>query len=221
MRHYHHQDKHRGKAGSSMNVEIPTYPRLPETPIVGRRYLRPCVRASWPRTQPKWIPVVGTLHKDTEHLHADFLHIHVDHRFLCDRDRQRALREAEDYERFDGVNPVFMIPISKVVPAGTVQTITVEEAIRSNHPVEKWLSVRRRPYLGPYPEYPQVERTSWRLGLTAAYADHQLTDGHIGPHQGTDLTGIAPDDDGVVTCPLHGLRWCARTGRIVAATPLT
>ena len=98
-----------------------------------------------------------------------------------------------------------------MVPADTDEPISVEEAIRTNHPTD----------LGPYPEYPQANRTSWRLGLTAAYADYQLIDGHIRPHQGTDLTGIVPDDDGVVTCPLHGLRWCARTGRIVAARPVT
>ncbi len=204
-----------------MNVEIPRHPRLPETPIVGRRYLRPCVRTDWPRTLPKWVPVVGTVHEDAEHIGADFLHLHVDYRFLCQRDRQHSRPRARVNEDLDGVNPVFIIPISVVVPADTGKAITIADALGSNHPTEEWLSVRRRPYLGPYPEYPQVKRTWWRSVLTAAYADHQLIDGHICPHRGTDLTGIVPDDDGVVTCPLHGLRWCVRTGRIVAATPVT
>ena len=201
-----------------MNVKLPQCPRLPDTPTLGRRYLRPCVRASWQRTLPKWIPVVGTVHDDAEHIGADFLHIHVDFRFLCQRDRQRSLLQARVDERFGGVNPVFLLPISKVVPADTGEPITIEEAVKSNHATEEWLSVRKRPYLGPYPEYPQVSRTGWRPALTAAYADHQLIDNHICPHQGTDLAGIVPDDDGVVTCPLHGLRWCVRTGRIVGDT---
>ena len=143
----------------------------------------------------------------------------MDYRFLCQRDRQRLLRQTHGDEHGTGVNPVFLLPISAVVPADTEEPITIEEAIRSNHATQQWLGVRRRPYLGPYLEYPQVRRTGWRPALTAAYADHQLIDGHICPHQGTDLTGIVPDDAGVVTCPLHGLRWCARTSRIIEDTP--
>ena len=160
------------------------------------------------------MPVVGTVHDDAEHIRADFQHIHVDYRFLCQRDHRRLLHRTGVDDDHSGVNPVFILPISVVVPADTEQPITIEEAIRSNHSTEKWLGVRRRPYLGPYPEYPQGERIWWHSALTAAYADRQLIDGHICPHQGTDLAGIVPDHAGVVTCPLHGLRWCARTGRI-------
>ena len=31
------------------------------------------------------------------------------------------------------------------------------------------------------------------------------------PHRGADLSGIEPED-GLITCPLHGLRFCAKTG---------
>ena len=30
-------------------------------------------------------------------------------------------------------------------------------------------------------------------------------------HKGFDLSNIKPDDDGIITCPLHGLQYCSRT----------
>ena len=197
-----------------MNVKIPQCRPLPDTPVVRRRYARPCVRTEWHGGGLKWIPVVGTVHDDAEHIMADFLHIHVDFRFLCQRDRQRLLHQTLD-EDDSGINPVFIVPISEVVPADIEKPITIAEAIRNDHPTEEWLSIRMRPYLGPYPTYPRDERIWWHAALTAAYAGSQLIDGRICPHQGTDLAGIPPDDDGTVTCPLHGLRWCARTGQII------
>ena len=32
------------------------------------------------------------------------------------------------------------------------------------------------------------------------------------PHRGAPLGSLVPDKHGIVTCPLHGLRWCASTG---------
>ena len=145
-----------------MNVKMPGCPRLPETPTLGRRYPRPCVRTEWHGSGRKWIPVLGTVHDDAEHIRADFQHIQVDYRFLCQRDRQRSLLQARVDERLDGVNPIFILPISAVVPADTEEPITIDEAIRTNHPIDEWLSVRKRPYQGPYPDYPQVSRTGWR-----------------------------------------------------------
>ena len=56
--------------------------------------------------------MVGTVHDDAEHIRADFLHIHVDYRFRCQRDRQRSLLQERVDERFASVNPVFLLPIS-------------------------------------------------------------------------------------------------------------
>ena len=43
--------------------------------------------------------------------------------------------------------------------------------------------------------------------------------GTMCPHRGIDLSGITPDDAGVITCPLHGLRWLSSTGNIVMPAP--
>ena len=38
----------------------------------------------------------------------------------------------------------------------------------------------------------------------------------ICPHRGAALEGIEPGDDGLVLCPLHGLRFAPQTGEITA-----
>ena len=45
------------------------------------------------------MPVVGAVHDDAEHIRADFQHIHVDCRFLCQRDRRRLLHQREENPR--------------------------------------------------------------------------------------------------------------------------
>ncbi len=50
--------------------------------------------------------------------------------------------------------------------------------------------------------------------LEAQYAEARLGSSRICPHKGADLALIAPVD-GVVTCPLHGLRWCHTTGKLL------
>ncbi len=46
--------------------------------------------------------------------------------------------------------------------------------------------------------------------------DH-LIKGHICPHRGFDLSTVEPVD-GVLTCPLHGLQFCAKTKKLLNKT---
>lgn len=36
------------------------------------------------------------------------------------------------------------------------------------------------------------------------------------PHRGADLAGVPPDATGTIRCPVHGLRFCGRSGRMIA-----
>ena len=58
--------------------------------------------------------------------------------------------------------------------------------------------------------------TAWMRELERRYADAKLTGDNAMrcPHKGANLEGIEADADGTVECPLHGLRWCTRTGRL-------
>ena len=76
------------------------------------------------------------------------------------------------------------------------------------------MRVEHRRFEAHYPAYPSKEM-SWLPDLEAAHAGRRLKPGLVCPHRGASLEGIQPVD-GVVTCPLDGLKWCVETGALVA-----
>lgn len=199
---------------------VPAFPPLPEKLVLGAFYRRPCVRAHWPTNRIRWLPILGPVHSDPEHIRAKFQHVHVDYRFLDMEIREYLARHGWDFAEDPPVNRIYSTPISLVSPHGHDKAVALDEIHRMEVNPKCWLSVRRRKYQGTYPCYP-YEIIPWLHDLSEAYADRRLIDGHICPHRGADLTGFVPNDDGVITCPLHGLRWCTRTGRMVAQPPET
>lgn len=65
-----------------------------------------------------------------------------------------------------------------------------------------------------WPAYPR-HRPRWLAALSSHFANHRLGEKRVCPHRGADLSTFAPDADGCITCPLHGLRWNVETGCIV------
>ena len=194
-----------------MNPTIPSFPPLPDEPVVGTFYRRPCVRAHWPDQRIRWLPVLGPIHSDREHINADFEHLHVDYRFL-------SLHFRRYLDNLNGdircINSVYLTLISYVWPLGYDDPVKLDEIHRMEIAPSSWMSVRPRKYQGPYPPYPRGY-FEWLHDLSQAYAQRTLINGTICPHRGTDLSGITPDESGFITCPLHGLRWLASTGKLV------
>ena len=199
---------------------LPLFPPLPDEPAVGTIYRRPCVRAHWLTNRIRWLPVLGPFHSDQKHIGADFQHVHVDYRFLNMEIRAYLDRLLFDSPDVSQLNRVYSTPISCVSPHGREDTLALDEIHLLEIYPKSWLSVHPRKYQGTYLPYP-YENVPWLHELSQAYAERTLIKGTICPHRGTDLAGFVPDDDGVVTCPLHGLRWCVGTGRIVANTAAT
>ena len=197
-----------------MNPTLPFFPPLPDEPAAGTFYRRPCVRIDWPTTQIQWLPILGRVHSDREHIGADFEHVHVDYRFLNMEIRQSLDDLMHDSGDTRCINPVFSTVISHVWPRGHDEPVELDKIHLMEIDPKSWLSVRPRKYQGPYPPSPHGY-FSWLHDLSQAYAERTLIKGAICPHRGTDLTGITPDQKGVITCPLHGLRWLASTGKIV------
>ena len=196
---------------------LPTVPPLPDQLIEGRLYPRPCVRAKWVGHDVAWLPVIGNVHSDPEHVKADFQHLHVDFRFLDQQTKDQLDRDFAESNNILCLNKIYSLPISYVLPEGRELTIPLDDTQLADIETESWLSVRNLPYQGEYPPYPH-HIVHWTKSLGQAYADQSLINGNVCPHQGTDLSGITPGPDGIITCPLHGLRWHARTGRS-AETP--
>lgn len=195
---------------------------------VGRFYEVPCVRAVWLKIshKPQWWPVLGPAHTDAEIINFPYHHFHVDYRFLTKRQRQLA----DAYNLSFLSHTVFAYPIivSQVWPEGLTHAEFLEKNRREAQQLARehkgefpkmppldptWYRRRRKRCSGDYPAYPSS--TTWSAELEEAYKDARLGESMVCPHKGADLSGFTPNDEGVVTCPLHGLKWHVRTGKLV------
>jgi hypothetical protein len=168
----------------------------PEGCVAGRFYRVPCVshpilknsRFNW----GTWIPLIGTLHQDIEHIGFDPWHIHVDTRFLT-------------------IKILLDKYHSESSALGRVLNLSGHSAhqgfydkkyldIASNAVLELRRLQCRRPVPPVFPE------AKWASALEKAHAGCRIVDG-LCPHRGIPLAcgrHVAP---GVRQCPGHGLAW--------------
>lgn len=175
---------------------LPRIDELSVPPVVGERYLVPTIRYKWFGEVAAW-PVIGPKHDDLEIINFAAPHYHVDGRFLT---RAQA-RKAHRYY-FRGVSlALASAPIH--VNLGSDESL----------PALVW---RTRVCFTASVAYPdEIARRAWLPRLESYYQADNLRAGSGGwvcPHRGAPLGSMLPDDDGCITCPLHGLRWHAETG---------
>ena len=172
----------------------------------GNTYTTKCVRACLSTTSPpEWIPVIGPAHDDTEIIRFNDVHLHIDWRFLGPRQRAKVMTLGGDVPQG--------IVITVVYPNDGSGPIAMDKALKAvDTPNESFLKEKRKIYHGPFPPYPEEPPPHWLPALSKAYRDATLTPEQACPHRGTDLSDVEPDDQGRITCPLHGLRWRVDTG---------
>ncbi len=199
---------------------------------IGSHYDVPQVRAIWRATVPRWLPVLGPLHMDEE-LNFAHWHWHIDQRFLPTPIYRQCLSETNPPSPHYLYN--FPIMVGLVVPLGR-RTVndetgyivgvnpkwhsaeyerTVSDYLRSL-PRETWLRVSRMTYKRPFERCEAHASLRSKLAVTHRGATLNLRR-TVCPHRGADLSGIEPVD-GVITCPLHGMQFCARTGKAIHPT---
>lgn len=156
-----------------------------ETVEVGSHYLVPCVFAAWAYTDgvPRWWPVMGPQHDDTEYLNFKPSHYHLDPRFVpqfaMKRTNSRHCSVAQD---------VFNIPL-QLTGGG-----------RLPDPEYRRMQCRR--------EMPdRIEAKFVHHKLSEAFKGKPLGHHQQCPHKGFSLRGIKPGSDGCLKCPLHGLQF--------------
>lgn len=180
-----------------------------QEPEVGGVYLVPCLDLSrsitfmidvFERHKKKMvaIPVLGHAHRDPEFTGAggEELHIHVDMRFLTDWEFTEIWNTQPSYSNSDqGVN----FPI---VPLASLSNVPKPH----QHPkmCYRKLADFRGVRLGFLHEYDKFQSEMERHTLDL--------ENPVCPHHGTILKG-QPVREGVLTCPLHGSTWCAKTGK--------
>lgn len=170
------------------------------TPVeLGRFYKVPTIRYEWCGRTRDW-PVFLPKHADAEFFNFPDAHYHIDPRFLSKRDFEYAGGHRSPEAQFQAA------PLAKSVWMDG-------ERGCAPHPPVVW---RRRRCSRDWIDYhfgstPQVQE------LRKAYAGQQCASsrgGWICPHQHYAMGSVKPDADGFMTCPLHGLRIHAETGRV-------
>lgn len=150
--------------------------------IIGNRYSVPCVEVRDFWGFSGWIPIIGPWHEDASIIGFLPHHYHVDWRFVTDR----FFKKQPDDRRYFG----------KVIKEDVLVSSTV-----------KIMKKKCRRRFNGYPRE-RVEKL-WLPRLEASYGGDVAKCG-ICPHRGLPLDGL-PVENGVVTCPGHGLRICSKS----------
>ena len=193
---------------------------------IGRYYRVPCFYTALSLGEKReWLPYIGDLHLDKRFFNFDLYHVHVDERFLSVR--HRLMREVEvsrgetTYLRVNAqVYSMFYDPKSEHgscalgadpftihAASSAAEKAAFRQAIRPAFG-ERTLMCRRTEKVLPNSTGNLVPIKRIR----DHYAGRSLVNGRHCPHQHADLQGCTPVD-GIIECPLHGLRFDAATGR--------
>jgi hypothetical protein len=169
----------------------------PENCVAGRFYLVPCI--SHPRLQAQydtqwaeWIPLIGSLHEDSEHIGFMPWHIHVDTRFLT----ISAYPPRNDDEK---LHRALARPVSILVPGRFNNSYYAD--LQENALLQM---KRKRCRRADPPAWPSDAQ--WMGSLQAAYAGSRVTNG-LCPHRGIPVACGKELSPGVRQCPGHGLAW--------------
>jgi hypothetical protein len=173
----------------------------------GRFYLVPCI--SHPRLQnnyytqwPEWIPLIGSLHEDSEHIGFLPWHIHVDTRFLT-----ISIAKASKWLKQRNEQHALATPVSIAVP----------QLWKANHFIDlqqnALLKIKRKKCRQADPPAWSSD-AHWMSSLQIAYASCRVTNG-LCPHRGIPVACGKQLSPGVRQCPGHGLAW-NEAGEMVA-----
>ncbi|HRH68854.1 MAG TPA: hypothetical protein PLB89_05035 [Flavobacteriales bacterium] len=167
---------------------------LTAPPVVGRTYLVPHVfQLTYPSDTRvgNWVPVRGAVHDDAE-LGVLRKHLHFDERFVS-----KAMMKRIGIENAH----------SWIVVIGQR-----DSSMRWSDGKVEWRPAR---CVTNVVGFANAGRTKAFFRFHQEYRDKELLKGHICPHRGYDLSTIPANAEGVKVCPLHGLHWCAKTGKNV------
>lgn len=178
---------------------------LREPPVVGRFYMVPCITYPYHERVDVW-PTLGPLHHDRGEVNFPYLHYHIDPRFLTADQARHCARKSAFY-------------------GGTVEACAAAYPL-SHHgsPLPARPHLVRRKCRASSWQYSPPSAVPWLDALEARYgapADpiRVKRDRLLCPHRKVDLSSLQPDADGIVTCPLHGLRVrCAAASHPVEGT---
>lgn len=177
---------------------------LSAPPIVGQFYLVPTVHWQWRHFSPRWWPVFLPLHEDARFFRFTAEHYHVDPRFVPGRTHGAFSWWADD-------------------PWRAFQATPIARHRTGDWAIEPGPVVWRRRRCGrnrvPYVLFGKVKAPGMGPEAICRHWEGQTAPrnrfGWVCPHQHAALGSIGPERDGVITCPLHGLRLRAADGVVL------
>lgn len=169
--------------------------------LIGQYYEVPVViipkNQNWTFWGMKTVPVIGPAHNDDKLLNVNVgPHIHIDWRFAPSPSIKRIMHvintNAPSFKEFEAEQYILgrVLAFHDFLIYGTAR-----------------LRCKR-----DLPSYPKGVKFSPLLNQK--YANVKFSG--VCPHWGVDLSRIKPDNEGCITCPLHGLRFNLQTGRLAA-----
>lgn len=179
-------------------------------PVVGKRYLVPTVNHKWLGDRFRPWPVFLPLHRDAEFFDFADEHYHIDPRFVGKRDWDQIGRgwggKVRDERKAFQKCQATPVARHRYGPGAVDLPPIVWRTLVCKRPEAIYSYSDKRPVL-------ELNDHFRGQACKAAHA------GWVCPHQGFPLGSITPDSDGVITCPLHGLRIVAATGEVAQAVP--
>lgn len=136
----------------------------------------------------EWVPLIGEKHCDAEIINFPIEHYHVDWRFVTTGKFKRVK------ERYWPKEHNYYLAI-----------------VMATHAFSEIKTIRLK-MLRQMPDYPNPVRFTHEL---EAHYKNATAKKHRCPHQGADLSSIAPNDQGQIVCPLHGLRFCQKSLKLI------
>ena len=201
------------------------------------------VRVRWERGYPRWIPVRGPLHSDHD-LAFPARHWHVDYRFLrSEKDAANigsvvgspamlrlVVPEPHGVEYLDERDMRWSAEgLCLWRPSCDEEERKKDRLVAMDlrrFPLRSWMRKARWKQRRSVSDYQELKLDRTRAhGANVLVALSRLANKLPGyecldlekmrcPHRNVDLSDVEPID-GVIQCPLHGLRFCAKTGERV------
>ena len=186
-------------------------------PREGQYYRIRCVR-TWsplPDQDTEWTPIFGPLHSDADPIAFETPHWHIDWRFVSEK-RMKTTGGWIEEEHITTVISVDMLRPLGFDDEGWEGRQYEQKLPPGSKTAWSRIMVRKchRGYFGTW--HIEDLEIPWMKKLEAQYQGVTLggRNGWKCPHKGVDLSQISVHD-GVVECPLHGLRWCTRTRTLI------
>lgn len=182
-----------------MTVELLSDLRAP--PVVGRFYMVPVIEDfPWYGRVRDW-PVLGPQHADVEFFNFRYLHYHIDIRFVVERDfRYMAAHSAP---RCHGKSDTYAAALS----ASAAPLHNMRRPLPKGRPRLMPRQCRREGMGAPIVDYVPLIIGEMEARYGSPAEPIRRRDGRLlCPHRKVDLASFPPDAEGIVVCPLHGLR---------------